>query len=512
MTAAATPVRMSLRGCSLITAAALVVSVLAAPPLLAATTGENEPNNSRGGAQVLDMPTESWDPFIGKVDSPGDVDWYAFDVAARQAIYVTVESYGSKRFIPVMRLENPAGETVAGRNANGTQMRWYARTAGRYYVRIAHVSEASSGQQYTLSIGMGDYPGEPSAWSPTPVFPPQQYDLEPVEPPWADAVEAVDVTGDGSRDVLSSGWSAKGPALYVFPSRPGGWLDRPRRYLMPEPAPSEPYVEFTIASGDLVGNDRPDVAVGVAQGVRVFEQRDGSLRSSFLVRTPYAVRTVILADIDRDGRRDIVASTTRGVVIVPRIAGGFGRPRRVVSMAQDTLRVVDVVGSPRPDLVAIRAYYDPYVRIYRQRSDGSFARPTLLLPRQGDFGSLDGLVVADVSGDASLEILAQWDTYLNVFTRTANGWSVPRVSTISQEPIEHAADLSGDGRLELVTPEHIVYLDASGVRTRVVRYWGDENPRGPDAVEVEDVEGDRSPDIVVTSLYGIVVARSGFNP
>jgi FG-GAP-like repeat len=489
-------------------AACLLLTLGSAAPGVAAS-GEVEPNDTAAQAQLLTLPVESTDEFVGTIDVPGDVDWFGFDVPQHQEIRAQVQGYTATPLDPVISLRAPDLSVLDARAGNGDLLSGYASSAGRYYLRVNDASATTSGQRYLLTVSSYSYPPQP-----TPLYPAQEYDLARTRDwPRPDSVEVADVTGDGHRDVLISTFVAtldSRPALYLLPGVPGGGLlGAPRRWLLPALQPESPSIAMGITTGDVIGDSRVEVVLATEEGVQLFVQGGGTLTKGTLVKTPYAVDTVHIADMDRDGRRDIVASTTRGVLVLQRTATGFA-VRTVLPIRQARLRVVDVAGSLRPDLVGYREQDD--VRVYRQRDDGTFAPPTVLALRQPEVNTvLDGLAVADVTGDGRRDVIAQSGRFVNIFARTSSGWSAPHVMTVGNTtPVSEAVDITGDGRPELIGTANIFFLDASGGLQRIL-YFGGQG-RGPDALSVVDLTGDGRPDLVSAGREGPFVARNGFTP
>ena len=501
-----------IRTASLVAACLLLTPGSAAPSV--AASSEVEPNDTAAQAQLLTLPVESNDEFVGTIDVPGDVDWFGFDVPQRQAIRAQVQGYGATPLDPVISLRAPDLSVLDARAGNGDLLSGYASSAGRYYLRVNDASATTSGQRYLLTVSTSAYPPDQVGWTPTPLYPVQEYDLARTKDwPRPDSVEIADVTGDGHQDVLISTLVAtpdSRPALYLLPGGPGGGLlGAPRRWLLPALQPASPSISMGIATGDVIGDSRVEVVLATEEGVQLFVQGSGTLTKGTLVRTPYAVDTVHIADMDRDRRQDIVASTTRGVLVLQRTSTGFA-VHTVLRIRQARLCVVDVAGSSRPDLVSYREQDD--VRVYRQRDDGTFAPPTVLAVRQpGVHTVLDGLAVADVTGDGRRDVIAQSGSYVNIFARTSSGWSAPHVMTVGNTtPVSEAVDITGDGRPELIGTANIFFLDASGGLQRILNFRGQGG--GADVLSVVDLTGDGRPDLVSAGAEGPVVARNGFTP
>lgn len=137
-----------------------------------------------------------------------------------------------------------------------------------------------------------------------------------------------DVTGDGRADVaLSIVGNEPGSLINVFPQGPDGTLEDPvvlPSYDMPEPV--------EIADIDLDGRRDIVTAHGGWYAVGAYLQKpDGTLATERLFTVPYAShylwKAMDIGDVTGDGRPDVVlADTNHGLVVLPSTAATVADP------------------------------------------------------------------------------------------------------------------------------------------------------------------------------------------
>ena len=137
-------------------------------------------------------------------------------------------------------------------------------------------------------------------------------------------ITVADLNGDGDLDLVVSNVNA--PAISVLLGNGDGTFAAPVAY------PTDPRPRG-MDSGDLDGDGVPDVVVatGYPDGdsvLTVFRGAgDGTLVLDAHVRLPYRAADCVIADMDGDGRRDVVATGPQaGVVTVLRNVGTVSVP------------------------------------------------------------------------------------------------------------------------------------------------------------------------------------------
>jgi methionine-rich copper-binding protein CopC len=224
----------------------------------------------------------------------------------------------------------------------------------------------------------------------------------------ATVVRVADINGDGRLDVL--GVRSEGDHVSV-------WLQRNDGTLGPEtPVPWVHVGVVDMAVGDVDGDGRPDIALaasgqGPGFGVLLARQRpDGSFGAPEVlnVSSTFGARTVLIADLNGDGRSDLAAADSilattvsfylqqaNGSFAPERLLTGFDRPHELIA--------ADLNGDGRTDLVVAQSGLTPLV-VLVQNAQGSLAMaqrvtndlwPSLLY----------GTAVGDVNGDGRPDLL-----------------------------------------------------------------------------------------------------------
>lgn len=337
------------------------------------------------------------------------------------------------------------------------------------------------------------------------------------------AVAIADVTGDGRPDILAGLGPADNTetsALLVFAQRADRTYGTPTRL-----AGHGTYYDVRLATADLDGDGRTDVAMSTSRGVDVFYQRGGKLAAPVLV--PGTAEDVAIADLNADGRRDLVVSA------------GIGQVRVHHQTASRTFPASFTLSAPVPDInpfdqvfaadfnadgrLDVAQSYGGAAWVRLRQANGSYAAATTYQTASDADGHHHrgmGAAVGDVTGDKKpdlvLSVMAnQPVAAINVFAQQSGG--------LNPSPVVHPAydcpaglaiaDLTGDGRADLVAAHSSwgaasVYLQQPTGRlgaytTNPVDGVGDQ----PDALAVGDVSGDGKPDIVSVAYTKVAILQ-----
>jgi hypothetical protein len=338
------------------------------------------------------------------------------------------------------------------------------------------------------------------------------------------SVAIADVTGDRLADVLVTtttvfpqGNPAADWKLLVFAQQPDHTLAAPVRLATHAASGSG----MLLATGDVDGDGRTDVVVGAesAGGVDVFLQGPGGLGSPILFPIGGAIYDMRLADVNRDGRADLVVSLSDHVAVYPALPGGtFGSPIVVGPGHGGQVEVADMNGDGLPDVVLREG---TTITVFAQRADGTFAQQAQsTLPASGNPG-MGAMAVGDVTGDGLADVVANVggnspDSRVHVFAQRSGQLAAPLTYPVYDLPAPGPmalADINGDGRRDLVIP-HAGFARLGIMLQRPDGRLGAEQLFGiPDAsnydvrgLAVGDVNGDGRPDVVIANYnYGLVV-------
>lgn len=331
------------------------------------------------------------------------------------------------------------------------------------------------------------------------------------------ALAVADFTGDGRLDVVTKiEWSvnaADAYRIYLYAQTASGGLEERARLATSQTAAVG---ILGFAAADFNADGLADVAVPTGAGLDLFFQRDGTLGGRITIDVPGA-RQVDATDLDGDGRPDLVVAGDAGVSVL-RATGPstFGSPTSLTSRRQIEIEVGDVTGDGRLDIVGTAySITDPpaVLQVFRQLESGGFA------PGR-NYATTDagGMALGDFTGDGRMDVAQtvggnRPNAFLMVLPQRTDGTLGPAVYYPSYDipqPLV-AADLNGDGRLDLVTLHDAweaggVYVQQEDGTMAAERLFATTYLNyDVDSLAVKDFTGDGLLDLVYTAGTRIMV-------
>jgi len=227
----------------------------------------------------------------------------------------------------------------------------------------------------------------------------------------------------------------------------------------------------TVAIADVNGDGKPDVVVAANSGVAVLlGNGDGTLQSAvnYAGGMPWMA---VVGDVNHDGKPDIVVvsgcgdynCTTEGSVGVL-LGNGDGTFQPFVSVAKgrfNTVAIGDFNGDGKMDL-AVTDYWNYAVDVFLGNGDGTFQSPVSYSPGGAQPAQV---IAADVNRDGHTDLVVLntcnysncWSGVIGVLLGNGDGTFQPAQSSDTDGDWNYGsavADLNGDGIPDVVVTEY----------------------------------------------------------
>jgi hypothetical protein len=265
-------------------------------------------------------------------------------------------------------------------------------------------------------------------------------------------VVAADVNGDGLPDLISVNETDN--TLTVLTNNGGGGFGSNATIAVGnEPIGLVAIDINSVGKLDLICSNFKDNTLTVLtnNGRGVF----GSNATLNVGTGPYCL---VAADVNGDGRPDLICNNETDstlTVLTNNGSGGFGSNATLtVGLTPDCVRVADVNGDGRPDLISVNWGAGTMTVLTNDGRGGFCFNATLTV---GSYPS--SVAVGDFNGDGRVDLICANTPgggipgTLTVYTNNGSGvFGYNGTLTVGSIPNVFAADLTGDGKMDLITP------------------------------------------------------------
>lgn len=343
------------------------------------------------------------------------------------------------------------------------------------------------------------------------------------------SVAVSDLNGDGYPDVVIANSLDSTISILKNSTGMGGFsLDAPVT-LVANMSPQD------IVIGDVTGDGKPDIAVVSkdSNSVTVFRNTNTGIGSSISFNqkasypTGLSPKGIRLADIDKDGRLDIiVANEGDNTVSVYKntlqALGGVSYDTKIdfpAGASPRSVAVGDIDGDGKPEIITGN-YADGTLSVLRNISnDIEFGFESKIDFTTGSGTEKIVVVDFDADGKNDLAVTNSISGTVSIFKNTSSGgvvsFALPIDMTTGTAPIDvQAGDIDGDGVPDLVVANSgsntvSVFKNTSTVGNISLNTKVDittlSNPVG---IAIADFNGDAKPELGVTNLSGFALSEN----
>lgn len=338
---------------------------------------------------------------------------------------------------------------------------------------------------------------------------------------WADAVATGDIDGDGLDDVALTTTSyfdkENDHHVFVFLQKPDGTLA----------APLKVHYGFAnrtgMAMADLDRDGRMEVVVGRGNGIAILDWNPATLkrqpiRLQKFDNPGWSADDVAILDVDRDGALDVFAQSwgSGAIIYFGDGRGGVARQVRVPTPVSgyNDLKSGDLNNDGHADIVILSGQGETNAYVYYNDGTDDLSPPLVIDPSPEGFTSTGALATGDFNNDGRDDLAIMRDrTSLALFLQDdAGGLLPPRTISTTWDPNAMIGrDLDLDGRTDLVVqhgsgPLGTYLQGAKGLQGETVVGGPYGTWFNTQGMSVGDVNGDSCTDVVVANYnYGLVI-------
>ena len=247
-----------------------------------------------------------------------------------------------------------------------------------------------------------------------------------------------DLDGDGKADVAVATPDDK--TLYIMRGLGTGAFEARGSYALSGAARG-------VVIADLDGDGRGDVAVGLATGVGVLLNTGGVVLAAPVSYGGIKAARLAAGDVSGDGKADVVVGGDGGTQIGLLLGKGGGtfETMRTLTAASEPRHpaIADLDRDGKPDLVVTG--WNGQVTVLLSRGGGSFGAPASYL------GATDRSVIADFTNDGKLDVLSAslGSNQVSFVRGNGDGTFQPVVGLTMGEGWGAAADFDLDGNQDV---------------------------------------------------------------
>ncbi|HWD87509.1 MAG TPA: FG-GAP-like repeat-containing protein [Mucilaginibacter sp.] len=281
-------------------------------------------------------------------------------------------------------------------------------------------------------------------------------------------VKFADLDGDGKPDLIVPYLDQNAIAVYKNITTTGTISNQSFAAQILLQTGSAPY---GVATADIDGDGKPEIIVtnNLASSVSVFKNvgAKGTLsQASFMAKQDFSINsdptTVQAADIDGDGKVDLVVGTSAGFSVLkngtPTGSQSFSFTRSDIKATGSLFcaYAADIDGDGKIDVLLISPQHNG-IGVYKNTTASGSAITFAAESIVNTTGSISGLVIADINGDGKPDlVIAPYAYNYSIIPSNSSVSSIsfgPEVDLLVQAPdisAVVAGDIDGDGKNDII--------------------------------------------------------------